>query len=241
MMHFIFRSYTFSLFFDMDGFQKNYTTYYNVMCITGLWPGDHSLITKVQRFVFCLLTLGCIGIQVSTLALIEISLYNLLQVLSFTFPMLLFFLRYVGFIANFPVKSVFDCLERDYVATKDPIEVDIFMKQVVGARRAIMALVALAIAGVFTMTVMILVPTVFQSNLQTHYLRFFGFLYNERSRQTDWVSCQLVTVVSLGLFAIACTESSLAVFAAYFCGLLEIARFVAVQLFHMLAAILPEF
>ncbi|XP_076378893.1 uncharacterized protein LOC143259624 isoform X3 [Megalopta genalis] len=221
----------------MDVFQKKYSTYYNVMCFTGLWPYDHSLITKGQRVVFCLLILFCIVSQVSTLKLVEVSLYNSLQVLSFTFPLLLFLFRYVGFITSFPiVKFVFDSVEYDYLATKNPIEADMFTKQIEEARQVVTALVEqkfgtfgteriLAVAGIFSLCVLLLVPTLLQSNLQIHYLHFFGFLYPERSTQTDWASMQVIIVTSLGLLAIACTESSLAVFVAYLCGLLKIASY----------------
>ncbi|XP_076378892.1 uncharacterized protein LOC143259624 isoform X2 [Megalopta genalis] len=210
----------------MDVFQKKYSTYYNVMCFTGLWPYDHSLITKGQRVVFCLLILFCIVSQVSTLKLVEVSLYNSLQVLSFTFPLLLFLFRYVGFITSFPiVKFVFDSVEYDYLATKNPIEADMFTKQIEEARQVVTALVVLAVAGIFSLCVLLLVPTLLQSNLQIHYLHFFGFLYPERSTQTDWASMQVIIVTSLGLLAIACTESSLAVFVAYLCGLLKIASY----------------
>ncbi|XP_076378848.1 uncharacterized protein LOC117223883 isoform X3 [Megalopta genalis] len=163
---------------------------------------------------------------VSTLKLVETSLYNSLQVLSFTFPLLLFLFRYVGFITSFPiVKFVFDSVEYDYVATKDPIEADLFTKQIEEARQVVTALVVLAVAEIFSLCVLLLVPTLLQSNLQIHYLHFFGFLYPERSTQTDWASVQVIIVTSLGLLAIACTESSLAVFVAYLCGLLEIASY----------------
>ncbi|XP_076378894.1 uncharacterized protein LOC143259624 isoform X4 [Megalopta genalis] len=187
----------------MDVFQKKYSTYYNVMCFTGLWPYDHSLITKGQRVVFCLLILFCIVSQVSTLKLVEVSLYNSLQVLSFTFPLLLFLFRYVGFITSFPiVKFVFDSVEYDYLATKNPIEADMFTKQIEEARQVVTALVE----------------------------QKFGTFGTERSApalhtQTDWASMQVIIVTSLGLLAIACTESSLAVFVAYLCGLLKIASY----------------
>ncbi|XP_076382902.1 uncharacterized protein LOC143260644 isoform X3 [Megalopta genalis] len=126
----------------MDAFQKNYNTYYTVMCITGLLPSDHSLKTNVRRLGFCLLTLCCIGMQVSTLRMVETSLHNVLQTLSFTFPLLLFVLRYVGFIISFPViKSTIENIQHDFIATKDPMEMDIFMKQITEARRVVMVLV----------------------------------------------------------------------------------------------------
>ncbi|XP_078036631.1 uncharacterized protein LOC144469831 isoform X4 [Augochlora pura] len=126
----------------MDVFQKIYSIYYNVMYITGLLPNDYSLKTKVQRIGFCLLTLCCIWIQVSTLKMVEISLKNVLQTLSITFPLLLFFLRYVGFIITFPaIQSTFDNIERDYVGLRNPAEMDIFTKQILEAKRVVMVLV----------------------------------------------------------------------------------------------------
>ncbi|XP_076228226.1 uncharacterized protein LOC143175075 isoform X5 [Nomia melanderi] len=48
----------------MDVFQKNYRAYCSVMYITGLWPYDNSIVTKIQRVLFCVLTLSSMVIQV---------------------------------------------------------------------------------------------------------------------------------------------------------------------------------
>ncbi|XP_076378906.1 uncharacterized protein LOC143259625 isoform X2 [Megalopta genalis] len=210
----------------MDVFQKMYSTYYNVMCFTGLWPDDYTLITKVRRVGFCLLTLCCIGAQVSTLRMVEITLYNLLQTLSFTFPMLLFFLRYVGFVITLPsVKHFLENFGHDYDAVKDPIEADLFMKQAIEARRVVMLLLVISSGGMMLSIFLLLIPTIMQSKLQTRYLNMVGFFYTEVTQDSNVVTLQLIIVICLGLLSITCTESSLAVFVAYLCGLLEIARY----------------
>ncbi|XP_078049131.1 uncharacterized protein LOC144476282 isoform X2 [Augochlora pura] len=210
----------------MDAFQKTYSTYYIVLCITGLLPNDQSLKTKVHRLSFCLLTLFCIGMQVSTLRMVEISQRNILQMLSFTFPMLLFFLRYVGFIITFPViRSIFEGIERDYVGMKDPMEMDIITKQVVEAKRVIMILLVLSFGGILMSVSLLLIPTLLQSQLQIRYLNMFGFFYSEVNRNSSLITYQFLIVIWMGLFTVTCTESSLAVIASYLCGLLEITSY----------------
>ncbi|XP_078036629.1 uncharacterized protein LOC144469831 isoform X2 [Augochlora pura] len=210
----------------MDVFQKIYSIYYNVMYITGLLPNDYSLKTKVQRIGFCLLTLCCIWIQVSTLKMVEISLKNVLQTLSITFPLLLFFLRYVGFIITFPaIQSTFDNIERDYVGLRNPAEMDIFTKQILEAKRVVMVLVVVSSGGALLITLILIIPTILQSNLQVRYLNMIGFFYTEVNRDSILVTYQLVIVIWMGLFSLSCTESSLAVIASYLCGLLEITSY----------------
>ncbi|XP_076384181.1 uncharacterized protein LOC143262201 isoform X2 [Megalopta genalis] len=210
----------------MDAFQKNYNTYYTVMCITGLLPSDHSLKTNVRRLGFCLLTLCCIGMQVSTLRMVETSLHNVLQTLSFTFPLLLFVLRYVGFIISFPViKSTIENIEHDFIATKDPMEMDIFMKQITEARRVVMVLVVVSSGGALLLSLILFIPTILQSQLHIRYLNIFGFFYLELNRNSTLVVYQLIIVLWMGLLSLSCTESSLAVIACYLCGLLEITSY----------------
>ncbi|XP_076382900.1 uncharacterized protein LOC143260644 isoform X1 [Megalopta genalis] len=210
----------------MDAFQKNYNTYYTVMCITGLLPSDHSLKTNVRRLGFCLLTLCCIGMQVSTLRMVETSLHNVLQTLSFTFPLLLFVLRYVGFIISFPViKSTIENIQHDFIATKDPMEMDIFMKQITEARRVVMVLVVVSSGGALLLSLILFIPTILQSQLHIRYLNIFGFFYLELNRNSTLVVYQLIIVLWMGLLSLSCTESSLAVIACYLCGLLEITSY----------------
>ncbi|XP_078051799.1 uncharacterized protein LOC144477950 [Augochlora pura] len=76
----------------------------------------------------------------------------------------------------------------------------------------------------FYVTVAVLVPTVLRSKHQLHYLHMFGFFYTACVQQTDWISVQLVRLSVAGQFTLAGTESSLAVFSAYLCGLFDIAR-----------------
>ncbi|XP_076656410.1 uncharacterized protein LOC143361045 isoform X2 [Halictus rubicundus] len=210
----------------MDMFRKNYNTYYNVLCITGLWPYDHTFLKKVQRVGYALLTVCCIVIQASTLRLVDISLYNLLQLLSFGFPMLLFFLRYVGFVVNFPViRSVFDNIEYDCNSLKNPVEMELLMKQIVQSKRVVLSLLGLSCLGIVFAIAVFVVPTVLQSNLQIRYLNILGFFYPEISQHTNFVCCQLLIVTTFGLLTVTCTESSLAVFSSYLCGLFEITSY----------------
>ncbi|XP_078051559.1 uncharacterized protein LOC144477700 isoform X2 [Augochlora pura] len=210
----------------MEVFQKNYSTYCSILNLVGLWPYDESLLVKVQRVVFSVLTLSCIVFQISTLTLVELSLSNIIVALSYSFPLLLYFLRYTGFVINFPViRSLFENVERDCNTLKDSVEVDMLLKQMADARRVIQAYVVMSSLVAAYVTVAVLVPTVLRSKLQLHYLHMFGFFYTESDQRTDWVSVQLVLVSVAGQFTLAGTEASLAVFSAYLCGLFDIASY----------------
>ncbi|XP_076378898.1 uncharacterized protein LOC117225605 isoform X4 [Megalopta genalis] len=210
----------------MEGFRKNYAVYYSVLFITGLWPFDQSLRSKILRTVFSVVILYCIGIQISTLRLVDMSVYNIVMVLSYGCPMLLYFLRYMGFVVNFPIiKCVFENIENDLATLKNPTEIELFSRQTLDARRVISVLIALMCAGITMIVVTLLIPTILESKLQIYFLNFFGFMYKERSQETNYVCVQIVFVSTIGLLSLACTEASLAVFSCYLCGLFEIASY----------------
>ncbi|XP_043263800.1 uncharacterized protein LOC122404016 [Colletes gigas] len=86
---------------EMDVFQTELGTYYNILCITGLWPFNDSPFAKIQRTIFGIIMISCFLIQFWTLAISEFTLKNLLLTLSYGCPQMLYFLRYVGFIFSF--------------------------------------------------------------------------------------------------------------------------------------------
>ncbi|XP_076383542.1 uncharacterized protein LOC117218895 isoform X2 [Megalopta genalis] len=211
---------------EMDVFRESYSTYCFVLCMTGLWPDDESLLAKVQRIAFSLLNISCIVVQATTLKTVEITLYNILIMLSYSFPMILYFLRYSWFVINISeIRAVFESIGRDCSTLKNPLEVEMLMKHMAETRRVIMAYIVLAVLLAVYIIVAILVPTVLHSKLQLRYLRMFGFFYKEESAETDWVGLQLVLVSVLGQLALVGTEASVAVFAAYLCGLFEITSY----------------
>ncbi|XP_076656364.1 uncharacterized protein LOC143361009 [Halictus rubicundus] len=137
----------------MDTFRNHYTTYYNALRFTALWPYDNSFLKKVQRVMHPTILFTSIAIQASTLRMIEFTLSNLLQLLSFAFCFILGILRYVGFAVNFPViRSVFENIENDTASLTDPVETKIMMDQIVDAKRVIIAHLAVAYAGVIIVT-----------------------------------------------------------------------------------------
>ncbi|XP_076228040.1 uncharacterized protein LOC116434616 isoform X1 [Nomia melanderi] len=210
----------------MDMFRKNYRAYYSVMYITGLWPYDNSIVTKIKRVGFCVLTLSSIVIQASTIRTVETTLENVLVLLSFLLPTLLFFLRYVGYITNFPVLKVgFENIQNDCMRLKDPIEADLLMKEIAQSRRVIRILVVLTCMAVLLINAMLLLPTVLQSKLQIRYLKILGIFFNHRGRKVDFVCCNVALVTSVGVLSLSCTEAIPAVFGCYISGLFQIASY----------------
>ncbi|XP_076655141.1 uncharacterized protein LOC143360310 [Halictus rubicundus] len=210
----------------MEEFRKNFSLYSSILCFTALWPYDESRLGKVQRVTLPVLYLCLLAIQISTIKWVEKSLYNVLMMLSFTCPLILYFLRYVGFAANRSVmRAVFDSFSNDYSATTDPVELDIFTRQIIVARRVILAFLGLSLVLIGYILVVLMVPTILRSNVQLQYLHIFGFFYPEMSRQTDCVCIFFLAVNVMGLLSITSTESAVAVSSSYLCGLLEIASY----------------
>ncbi|XP_076656194.1 uncharacterized protein LOC143360899 isoform X2 [Halictus rubicundus] len=146
--------------------------------------------------------------------------------LTFSLPFTLYFLRYVGFTVNRSVmRAMFDNFSNDYRAITDPVELDMFAKQMVVARRMIVAYLGLIFGLIAYFCVVLLLPTILHSNIQLQFLHIFGFFYPEMSRQTDFVCIFFISVNVMGLLSIASTESAIAVASAYLCGLLDVASY----------------
>ncbi|XP_076288157.1 uncharacterized protein LOC143212829 [Lasioglossum baleicum] len=183
-----FHTVSFLTFNEMEVFRMNFSLYSSVLCFTALWPYDESLLGKIQRVTISVFYLTLLAIQISTLRWVEKSLYNVLMMLSFTCPMTLYFLRYVGFAVNRPLmRAVFDSFSNDYSVTKDPVELDIFARQIKGAKRVILAFLGLTAVLIGYMSVLVLIPTILRLGTQLQYLHIFGFFYPEINRQTDWL------------------------------------------------------
>ncbi|XP_076378725.1 uncharacterized protein LOC117218886 isoform X2 [Megalopta genalis] len=210
----------------MEVLRTNYSTYSTLLNITGLWPYDKSLSAVILRTVYSVLSASLIGIQIYSVTTVEYSPVNVITSLSYGAPLLLFLLRYLGFIANFEVlRSVYGNYENDFNTFKDPVEQDMLRRHMVKGRRLVLVYIGISCGlAVFALTT-ILVPTILHSKYQLHYLRMYGFYFNEQGRKTDLVSIHLLLVSTMGYLLIAGTESTLAVYTAYFCGLFEVASY----------------
>ncbi|XP_076226759.1 uncharacterized protein LOC143174887 isoform X3 [Nomia melanderi] len=123
----------------MVSFQKNYGIYYSMLCITGLWPFYQSTLSKIQRTFYSVCTLCCIVVQVSSIQNVELTLDNLLRMLSFTCPMALFLLRYLCFIYNFSILETFiHAIENDCNTLKNSTELRILMKRIEESKNVIL-------------------------------------------------------------------------------------------------------
>ncbi|XP_078052004.1 uncharacterized protein LOC144478145 isoform X2 [Augochlora pura] len=157
---------------------------------------------------------------------IEYSPVNLITSLSYSTPLILFLIRYLGFIANFEVlRSVYGNYEKDFNALKDPIEHDMLRRHMERGRRLVLIYLVISCGLLVFALVTILVPTILRSKYQLHYLRMYGFFLSEQGGKTDLVSIHLLLVSTMGYLMIAGTESTLAVYTAYFCGLFEVASY----------------
>ncbi|XP_031776151.1 uncharacterized protein LOC100870086 [Apis florea] len=89
----------------MDVFDKQYRIYRIVSKIVGLWPYDNSIYVWIQRICLLLYFLSGVIFQIIVLLKSEITLRNYILTVSETFPLLLFFLRYIYYITMFPCVS----------------------------------------------------------------------------------------------------------------------------------------
>ncbi|XP_076383543.1 uncharacterized protein LOC143260812 [Megalopta genalis] len=210
----------------MDMLRKNFSSYSVLLSYTGLWPYGKSVVGTICRIGYTLLTLAVIGIQLSTMGSVEATSYNIATALSYSTPMLLCLLRYHSFLVNFPtLRSLYDNYENDLKSFKNLVELGMFTKHIQKGRRLVFVYIAIACAlSVFSFTI-IMIPTILHSKYQVYYLRVFGFFVSEQGLNTDLICLHVVIVSVMSFISVAGTESSLAIYTAYFCSLFEIASY----------------
>ncbi|XP_076378794.1 uncharacterized protein LOC117225611 isoform X1 [Megalopta genalis] len=124
----------------MEVFDGNYKFYHTLMCLTGLWPYDKSILTYIQRFVVLVMTFTCIASQICILTSVKVSLNEIIVMISFGSTLFLYFLRYSTSVVLFPVMTfVFDNMQRDFSQLKDPVELKILLEDSIVAKRIVQA------------------------------------------------------------------------------------------------------
>ncbi|XP_076646003.1 uncharacterized protein LOC143355234 isoform X1 [Halictus rubicundus] len=207
-------------------FEKHYTSYSKILRAVGLMPFDRTMLAIVQRSAYLLLLCYCLYVQSVNLVHVEKTLANIVWMLSFVCAITLFGLRYSSFlICRSMVKDVFTRIGNDIESVKDPVEADIFAKYTKQSEYLLMGYLGLAyFLSIYAFTVLI-IPTLLRSHWQLRFLKLFGYLYTERSLQTDIMSIALTAVTVMGIFSIVGTESAISVYTSYLCGLFEIASY----------------
>ncbi|XP_078051823.1 uncharacterized protein LOC144477970 [Augochlora pura] len=214
----------------MDTFRKNCAVYYSILYYAGLWPYDHSIRAKVQRVAFHVLIISSIVCQIISLRNVDITLNNIVKVLSYSFLMMVYLLRYCGFLSNFNLlKSFLEDIENDFDMLRNTTEIKLLKMQIQKSNRLSMFILAQTLTIHFMYILFLLVPTLLQSKYQIHYLAFIGYFYNERSRMCDLMCIQVIISGMIGILAIAATEATLGIYGFYLSALFQIARYALPQ------------
>ncbi|XP_078051292.1 uncharacterized protein LOC144477439 [Augochlora pura] len=215
----------------MDTFKRNYKVYYSALRIAGLWPFTQSIILTFQRIAFCAMTICCIMVQIVSIRKVEFTLRNILTMLSFTFPLLLFILRYVSFIINFPLmKSMFKKMEYDCNMIRDPDESEILARYIRQSNTAFYVYFGMSTVASVMVVILVVIPTLLGCEFQLTLLQFAGFFYFEHNITTDLICLYAACTFICGLMITACTESSFSIMTHYLCGLYEIVGYVQMLL-----------
>ncbi|XP_076656421.1 uncharacterized protein LOC143361049 [Halictus rubicundus] len=207
----------------MQAFRRYYTVYYCVLCLTGLWPYNESILSKIHRILVFLLTFFCIVIQVSSIKRVEVTLHNMLTMLSYTCPMMLFMIRYIGFVVNFPVvKSFMRNMQHDCDMLDNPIEAQILIKHIEKGRRIVFIFLGMSTIGICAVLALSFIPALMESKTLSQYIQMIGFFYSADDEYIIFIYLHLAATMSLGLLILSCTEALFSVLSHYLCGLFEI-------------------
>ncbi|XP_076661591.1 uncharacterized protein LOC143365366 isoform X1 [Halictus rubicundus] len=212
----------------MEEFKEIHGDIYQLLCFTGLWPVHDSQFAfrmMAKRFLIPTITLACLVIQYKTLTSVELTLENVLSTMSFSGPMVLFFVRYMSFLLAFStIRKLFMAVQNDFVIWKNTIEMDMFNEYIQKAKVLYYYYLRLVSFTVISMS-LAMIPIITQKKLQAGYLRYFGFYYAESSIKTTCVCFQILFVYGIGIFCVLGTEASMSVCSHHICGLLKITSY----------------
>ncbi|XP_043788207.1 uncharacterized protein LOC122712548 [Apis laboriosa] len=206
----------------MDVFDKQYYIYRTILKIVGLWPYDKSVYVWIQRT--CLLLYFLIGIifQIIVLLKSEITLHNYVVTLSATFPLLLFFLRYIYYITIFPyAKTLFDNISAEENLLQDSIEIQIRTKYLDISNHIVHIFCCVSFAFIAATIIFLVNPVILDlimplNESRTHFN--VSFLFGDQSAYIKiFLILNFMLILSFGLLSIMSTELSLNIFSYYIC------------------------
>ncbi|XP_076174814.1 uncharacterized protein LOC143150429 [Ptiloglossa arizonensis] len=215
---------------DVKDLVKHYNTYYYLARSAGLWPFDDSMFAKVQRTIFCVLTLGCIIIQYTTLIYSEFTMKNLLSTLCFSGLLLLLLLRYLGFMYCFSVaKFIYRSIENDCITLKNPVETEILTNHLNTSRRIILIYIMVGFSGTFfgvaiLICAMLLTYLAHFDEIQLPFLNALGF-HVQQTKHANWVTVLAIVETVVGTLMMSCIESSFVFVTYYIRGLFKITSY----------------
>ncbi|XP_076646288.1 uncharacterized protein LOC143355395 isoform X1 [Halictus rubicundus] len=210
----------------MEVFQGNYKIYHSVMCLSGLWPYDNSILTRIHRIAFTLFLLGCMVTQVMTIKNIKMSLNETIGMISFGAQLLLYFIRYFTTILTFPTtKYVLDNMQNDFIMLKDPIEAEMLLKDSILAKRILLVYIGLTCTGSLCVMGTLGISTFLQSDIQIRFLYLLGFFYDEKNLRTNLTCWHIIISTMHGLLTMICSEGTVTVLGTHLSGLLEVSSY----------------
>ncbi|XP_061929864.1 uncharacterized protein LOC133666007 [Apis cerana] len=206
----------------MDVFDNQYRIYRILLKILGLWPYDNSIYVWIQRL--CLLLYFLIGVifQIYMLMISEITLQNCIFTLSKTFPILLFFLRYLHFITLFSyTELLFDDIRTEERLLQDTTEIQIQTKYLDISCHIIhiffwmtfTVIVAFIIFVVNLITLDIIMPL----NESRIHINIPFLLDDENAYIQMFLMLNFMLILLLGLLSIMGTELLFNIFSYYIC------------------------
>ncbi|XP_033347552.1 uncharacterized protein LOC117232328 [Bombus vosnesenskii] len=215
----------------MDVFYRQYNTYRILLSILGLWPYHKSIYSTIHRLSVSGIMLAYIVFEVLSLFKSGITFRGCIVTLSSTCPVVIYFMRYVTFVAVFPVtKYIFDTLRTTDTTLKDQLEDQILMKYVdyssyiLSISLCLCCWWMLSVASyAFTpITLDLLLPL---NESRRRYFSYVTMFSHERIEYVDIVCVNILVVHAIGMLSLAGTELMLVVFAHWMCGMLDITSY----------------
>ncbi|XP_043580622.1 uncharacterized protein LOC122566846 [Bombus pyrosoma] len=215
----------------MDVFYRQYNTYRILLSALGLWPYHKSIYSTIHRISISVIMIAYIIFEVLSLFKSGITFRGCIITLSATCPITVILVRYVTFVAMFPVNIyLFDNLRKMDTILKDQLEVQILMKYVDYSTYIFSIFLCVCCSWILLASLYVFTPITLDLLLplnesRKRYFSLLTMFSHDRIEYVDMVCSNILVVHSIGMLSLAGTELFLVLFTHYMCGLFDITSY----------------
>ncbi|EZA51615.1 hypothetical protein DMN91_004431 [Ooceraea biroi] len=210
----------------------------------GLWPGEETIVTRLQATLLCSFLISSIVFQLSRLFIAECNFDFIIRIFSSTSTYVMFAsLPIVFWIHMKTITYLFDQLQYIYDRLKDRNEIAIYDKYGYFAKHVTTIIIILLVCGLCGISVIIYWPFILEivvpknDSQAIHTMQFVTKYFNVSEKYYVLVLVHLAAAASTGLIVCVGTGTMLFSYLQHICGMFEIASYrieqaMAIELLH---------
>ncbi|XP_067209658.1 odorant receptor 22c-like [Linepithema humile] len=202
-----------------------------LLLIIGLWPYKKSILARLQIICFFIIVVTAIIFNLTTFMTSKCTANLLLKVFSIVFAHIMGVIKYCAFVVNQEtVKNLMEQLQHMYDNLKDNKEIAIVEKYGNNAKRYTIILTIMVGIGLSTMIIVHLWPAFFHFILSVNqsrprHLQVMAEYFVDQEKYFYLLLFHTIAAISIGIFAVVATGTTLIAFLQHACGMFRIASY----------------